>query len=168
MEIEVGVKILVGESPVPFHSDRQLEPEAELTCCSTRRSLFLFSAQLKVNLRPLWPETCKALAEVSATQASVVWSIIFSEISKATKGDRSLFVEALPDWSTKGIEDEETAGVEGLPEEEEEKTFRDPWRRRSEERVARQMGGEESKLREMGQVSFRETRPASTSFERLR
>lgn len=115
---------------------------------------------MKVNLRPLWPETCKALAEISATQASIVWSTLFSELSKATTGDRSLFVASLPEWSTKEIEDEETAGVEGLPEEEEEKTFRDPWRRKSEERVAREMGGEESKLREMGQVIFGRVSPS--------
>ena len=49
-------------------------------------------AQCKVNLRPLWPETCKALAEVATTQASVAWSIIFSELAKATQGNRALFI----------------------------------------------------------------------------
>lgn len=67
----------------------------------------------------------------------------------------------MPDWADEDTFDEDAgnatpegvASVFALEEEEEEKTFRDPWRRRSEERVARQMMGQAGVLREMAEVS---------------
>lgn len=45
-------------------------------------AVFLFVAQLKVNLRPLWSPAAAALSSLSQRFGNVVWDLIFSEIRK--------------------------------------------------------------------------------------
>lgn len=75
------------------------------------------TAQLKVNLRPLWPPTMKALSELSIRCDSVVWSSILGDLRLLTEG-RSL--ELSPEWV------KEPLFEVGDVIQEEEHTWQDP------------------------------------------
>jgi U3 small nucleolar RNA-associated protein 20 len=74
-------------------------------------------AQLKVNLRPLWPPTAEALARLAGSYGERVWALIFSELQ--------ILVHPvpldIPTWLSGSYEDEDQDGIH-----EEERSWRDP------------------------------------------
>jgi U3 small nucleolar RNA-associated protein 20 len=76
-------------------------------------------AQLKVNLRPLWAPTMKALSELSTRCDSVVWSTVFEDLRQLSEG-RSL--ELPPGWAKKSLSDDN----DGDDIQEQERTWQDP------------------------------------------
>ena len=74
-------------------------------------------AQLKVNLRPLWAPTMKALSELSVRCDPVVWSAVFGDLRRLSE-DQSL--ELSPEWAEESLSDD------GDDIQEEERTWRDP------------------------------------------
>ena len=76
-------------------------------------------AQLKVNLRPLWAPTMKALSELSTRCDSVVWSTLFEDLRRLSEG-RSL--EPPPEWAKEFLSDDN----DGDDIQEQERTWQDP------------------------------------------
>jgi len=74
-------------------------------------------AQLKVNLRPLWAPSMKALSELSIRCDPVVWFAIFEDLRRLSEG-RNLGLS--PEWAKESISDD------GDDIQEEERTWQDP------------------------------------------
>jgi len=81
------------------------------------RTVHSLVAQLKVNLRPLWTPTMKALSELSTRCDPVVWSAVFEDLRRLSE-DRSL--ELSPEWANESFSDD------GDDIQEEERTWQDP------------------------------------------
>jgi len=77
----------------------------------------LHAAQLKVNLRPLWAPTMKALSELSTRCDPVVWSAVFEDLRRLSE-DQCL--ELSPEWAKESLDDD------GDDIQEEERTWQDP------------------------------------------
>jgi U3 small nucleolar RNA-associated protein 20 len=76
------------------------------------------SAQLKVNLRPLWSPAAEALAQVSERCGNVVWRLLFEELRTGVEGARGT---EIPEWMKMDQDDEPQHGIY-----EDEKIWRDP------------------------------------------
>ena len=74
-------------------------------------------AQLKVNLRPLWAQTMKALSELSVRCGQVVWSAVFEDLRRISEGQR---LERSPEWAKEPLSDDED------DIQEEERAWQDP------------------------------------------
>ena len=74
-------------------------------------------AQLKVNLRPLWPPTMKALSELSTRCDPVVWSAVFGDLCRLSEGQN---LDPSPEWAKEQFSDD------GDDIQEEERTWQDP------------------------------------------
>lgn len=85
--------------------------------------LFSFTAQLKVNLRPLWSPAAEALASLSVRFGDAVWQLMFGELRAVSQ--MSGVDLGVPAWM--GIVSF-SDGDDGDDEEvmEEERTWRDP------------------------------------------
>ena len=76
-----------------------------------------YIAQLKVNLRPLWTPTMKALSELSTRCDPVVWSAVFEDLRRLSEGQS---LKASPEWSEESLSDD------GDDIQEEERSWQDP------------------------------------------
>ncbi|KAF9258369.1 hypothetical protein L218DRAFT_1080452 [Marasmius fiardii PR-910] len=78
-------------------------------------------AQLKVNLRPLWSPSAKALESLSQRFGDVVWGLLFSELDKVTQ-------ESLGQSAIGLLSDSAENGGRGVDEDpwEDERSWRDP------------------------------------------
>jgi len=74
-------------------------------------------AQLKVNLRPLWAPTMKALSELSTRCDPVLWSAVFEDLRRLSEG---LALELSPEWVKESFSDD------GDDIQEVERTWQDP------------------------------------------
>lgn len=105
---------------------------------------------MKVNLRPLYPATHKALSTLSETHGPEVWSILFGQLTLASQGPHSALSEPVPDWAENEdgfVEDKEDVGDEAV------KCFRDPARKATEVRFGELLSGEgEDRLRAIAEV----------------
>lgn len=92
-------------------------------------------AQLKVNFRPLYPETITTLASIAERYPAQVWEKLWTELVKAAKGDLADLGVSLPlSWAQpKSAFAEEN-------EEEKEKEFGCPNLARVQKEVARWIG----------------------------
>lgn len=81
-----------------------------------------YTAQLKINLRPLWSPTAEALASISERKGfgDVVWGYVFEELKNASRPGAS-FEEDGEGWLGEDGEEEELDDVN-----ESERTWRDP------------------------------------------
>lgn len=79
------------------------------------------SAQLKVNLRPLWSPAAGALASLSQRFGDLVWEHMFGEL-QAISGSLGVQESGIPDWTKVGSAD----GDDDDEPMEEERSWRDP------------------------------------------
>lgn len=79
------------------------------------------TAQLKVNLRPLWKPACDALAQISQRFGDVVWRHLFNSLSKLVASGHELAKPYYPYWMDDSEGGDDRRGIS-----EEEFTWRDP------------------------------------------
>ncbi|KAF9234002.1 armadillo-type protein [Melanogaster broomeanus] len=60
-----------------------------------------FTAQLKVNLRPLWSPVAEALSTLAKRFGDPVWTCVFEELQVVTKFEKGAGV---PDWSNESVD----------------------------------------------------------------
>lgn len=77
------------------------------------------TAQLKVNLRPLWSPAAAALASLSQRFGDVVWKLMFEEVQKFTSSTRPEVAESGQNSSNENKENDDDPW-------EEERSWRDP------------------------------------------
>lgn len=75
------------------------------------------AAQLKVNLRPLWAPTMKALSELSNRCDPVIWSSILGDLCRLSEGHS---LQLSPEWAKESFSEDEDVI------QEEERTWQDP------------------------------------------
>jgi U3 small nucleolar RNA-associated protein 20 len=80
-----------------------------------RHFINVASAQLKVNLRPIWSPASQALSSLAQNFGNVVWNIIFSELQQPQGANQ------IPDWLTATKDDQNV-----MDPWEEERSWRDP------------------------------------------
>lgn len=76
-----------------------------------------YTAQLKVNLRPLWSPVAEALSSLAKRFGDSVWVCLFDELQAVTKGEKA---RGLPEWMNKNVEQDANDDPW-----EEERTWRD-------------------------------------------
>ena len=101
------------------------------------------TAQLKVNLRPLWTPTAAALSALASRFGDLVWGLLFRELQAASSP--SIGSSSEPEWLQGGLEDE------GDDVWEEERSWRDPSAHKTRTVLARWLGHSAAK-RAMVQV----------------
>jgi len=89
------------------------------------------TAQLKVNLRPLWSPAAAALASLSQRFGDVVWKLLFEEVEKFTcvtsPSSRLEMAESEQNLTDSASNDERTRDKENDEDPwEEERSWRDP------------------------------------------
>ena len=75
------------------------------------------TAQLKVNLRPLWSPAAAALSTLSSSFGDLVWALIFQELQDASSPAVGKFAD--PAWANDRADDGDDIW-------EEERSWRDP------------------------------------------
>ena len=93
--------------------------------------IHIYTAQLKVNLRPLWSPTADALSAVSERFGDTTWNLLFEELKAASIGQMS---EPSPDWMHIDDSDGDTIS-------ETERTWRDPSAHKLRSSVAKRLRG---------------------------
>ncbi|CDZ96659.1 DRIM (Down-regulated in metastasis)-like proteins [Phaffia rhodozyma] len=107
--------------------------------------LKVLTAQLKVNLRPLYPATHTALASLAAVHGDQVWALLLHQLTLASQGPHSVLQEPMPAWA-----DNSDGIIEEKEEENDEavRCFRDPSRKAAEELMRSLVEGDgEDRLR---------------------
>lgn len=93
---------------------------------SIEQAMRYLVAQLKVNYRPLYPETITNLATLAESRGETLWDIIWEQLQRTIAADKSHAVDLdweEPDW-TRDVE-RDTTGDED-PADEDEAEFRCP------------------------------------------
>ncbi|KAL0573671.1 U3 snoRNP protein [Marasmius crinis-equi] len=80
------------------------------------------TAQLKVNLRPLWSPAAKALESTSRRFGDTVWVLLFEELKKVVEGSDAISKGPSVDWD---MEELAGGGADDDPWED-ERSWRDP------------------------------------------
>ena len=81
-------------------------------------SFHVSSAQLKINLRPVWSPAAEALRELSDRFDSEVWNILFQELQWSMRSSNSVAAPSNPDWMSSIAREDDVW--------EEERSWRDP------------------------------------------
>lgn len=106
--------------------------------CSRAHSLV---GQLKVNFRPLYPDTIDVLATFAQKYAQPFWLLAFGELEKCSKNDATLLVTVdKPEWVT-----EAEASRTEEPADDVDKTLHCPNATKLDRLLNTAMNGEDTK-----------------------
>lgn len=94
------------------------------------------TAQLKVNLRPLWTPTAETLAAIAERFGDLTWNLLFDQLKTVSLNQLS---ESIPAWMSVDDGDQDTIS-------EQERSWRDPSAHKLRSSVAKRLHGNAAKI----------------------
>lgn len=103
----------------------------------SRLALRYLLAQLKVNYRPLYPETIKWFSELANSQGEAIWDLVWTQLQLAHSSPPNVpdFGYIVPNWATS------TPSARIIEDEEDEAEFRCPNMERQNTVVTKALSG---------------------------